>query len=1772
MKPKLHKLKHYLFAPRWHLSRIQFNLIAVIFITTGVIVGSYLTITEIILPRVFASNDTTTTWDLTSSDGFAYDTDLVGFGGSGAYPGINKLTNSTFDTDLTSWSEVPSYTLNDQFTTDRAAGEVDGTSAEPTGGTRIATDTNSKFSVTGGQASFATGGISYGNPGLWYPSLTRAMGRILVGTINLDSCQDGFMLGFDTGTSSTLDGNAFYQMNQTLVPYDSKVIGPVIMGIPFGAERKLALILRGTGAYYYAKGGTFTNWTLVWISSISSTATPYPGIIGGGYYQDTVFTADNIRIPTATWLPTPLAYDTFTRDDGAIGSSETTGPDDQTTPSLDWTGGAISSNTNVITPSLGGEMWDTGAATIDTGTYHWAGLGTNTIENDSSTLKVTYNGNSSGAQDYLRDTYDLSSDLSIDTWYGLSIDVKSDGSRSLGASVYDGTTYHSGILSASASFDTKYITYRASSTTNMRVFAPTGMGTGTIGWVDNLSLKPLTLSSLFSSVSTSDTDVIADADVTLTAGTQAGIVTNLDSTSSPANFLIAYHNGSKVYLDKNVGGTYTSLINTAKTYSEGATLRVITYHSDANTLKVRVYYNNTLVGSEQTVTDAGIISNTKHGLFSTYEGNTFDNFTLFARGTGGEYTSAPFEELTATRDTDTKYAGDASVKLVASDTDANYLQSVTLPDTETYSLVAYAYTDGSAVTTADLDLYFDDGAISTSYEDMGSGWYKLSGSLTGIASEKDYGVKVKAGVTVYVDSFSLYQNGTYALYNETAYSNAYVQSWDTFCEGTLSGSECSEDATHEGSSAIKYQLCTDDGSTCEGGSSWKYWDGDSWETAGNTTTHTNPASEITTTAMAALPIVSQQISFKAIFTLDVSNVPYLPHISVGLSADIVDPITNASVLVMTRSNGGTSMSSGDWTNNDSPYFSWTAGADDENGTGIRGYCLYVGTDSDGDPETSKGLLGTSPASLGESTCQFIVSGTSVDLATSSYKGDPWLTSSSSAYYLNIKAIDYGDNVFSGASAQFEFKYDGTDPTNASYISCASGSFSNVADMNFSWPTSGDTMASDANADLFGYQYQINSTDGTWLGSTTEAVLGVGNYIPSSETSRTLTQDQDGDSIVSGNNIVYFKAVDAAGNISDDTIRTCNLSYGGAAPSFDGLDTVTVTPASSTSNSFALSWPEATATFGQEVAGYYYMVNTSPPSTYATLTGNATTYVSNGTEVSVSATALINVNKGSNTVYVVAVDDADTPNYSPSNYISGTFTLNSTDPNNVGDLVASDSSIKAQSQWNVTLTWTAPSYQGAGNLTYLVHRSTDGTTFSQVGTTSGLSYVDNTPASALYYYKIYTQDGADATSSGTNAVTITPTGKWTSAPSLSSGPDAGSVTQKKATITWSTSRSSDSKVQYGTTSGSYSDVEPSNSSQVSSHSIQLTGLTPGTTYYYKVKWTDEDGNTGTSDEKSFATSAAPTVKDVSARNIGLTSAIIEFTSLNSSKVKIYYGTSTSFGGVKEVSTSTTETTYTSELTGLLDGTKYYYKINTFDSESEEYDNQINDFSTLPRPRISNVRLQQVTNTAQSTILVTWKTNTEISSIITYYPQGDLGGARDEVNVALTKGDHRMIVRSLLPQTDYILTVKGRDKIGNEAVSDSQRFTTATDTRPPQVSGMRIEGSAVPPTTTTAQESTAQLLASWNTDEPATSQVEFGEGTGTTYSSKTQEDGNLTNNHLVVISGLTPSKVYHVRAISKDSVGNTGNSVDTVTITPKATENALDLVITNLQKVFGFLKGI
>ena len=96
------------------------------------------------------------------------------------------------------------------------------------------------------------------------------------------------------------------------------------------------------------------------------------------------------------------------------------------------------------------------------------------------------------------------------------------------------------------------------------------------------------------------------------------------------------------------------------------------------------------------------------------------------------------------------------------------------------------------------------------------------------------------------------------------------------------------------------------------------------------------------------------------------------------------------------------------------------------------------------------------------------------------------------------------------------------------------------------------------------------------------------------------------------------------------------------------------------------------------------------------------------------------------------------------------------------------------------------------------------------------------------------------------------------PPVISNVASNDITYNSARITWDTDEPSNSNVKYGTTTPSTS--IKSDSSMVTSHTITLTDLLPGTTYYYEVQSTDIKGNTAIDNNNNayytFTTASAP----------------------------------------------------------------------------------------------------------------------------------------------------------------------------------------------------------------------------------------------------------------------------------------------------------------------------
>jgi PKD repeat protein len=77
-----------------------------------------------------------------------------------------------------------------------------------------------------------------------------------------------------------------------------------------------------------------------------------------------------------------------------------------------------------------------------------------------------------------------------------------------------------------------------------------------------------------------------------------------------------------------------------------------------------------------------------------------------------------------------------------------------------------------------------------------------------------------------------------------------------------------------------------------------------------------------------------------------------------------------------------------------------------------------------------------------------------------------------------------------------------------------------------------------------------------------------------------------------------------------------------------------------------------------------------------------------------------------------------------------------------------------------------------------------------------------------------------------------------------------ISSTSVTVTWTTDQLTDSRVDFGTTTAYGGTV--SDASRVASHSLNLTGLSPGTTYHFRVVSSNEYGIATTSADNTFRT--------------------------------------------------------------------------------------------------------------------------------------------------------------------------------------------------------------------------------------------------------------------------------------------------------------------------------
>ncbi|MBU0649051.1 fibronectin type III domain-containing protein [Patescibacteria group bacterium] len=273
-----------------------------------------------------------------------------------------------------------------------------------------------------------------------------------------------------------------------------------------------------------------------------------------------------------------------------------------------------------------------------------------------------------------------------------------------------------------------------------------------------------------------------------------------------------------------------------------------------------------------------------------------------------------------------------------------------------------------------------------------------------------------------------------------------------------------------------------------------------------------------------------------------------------------------------------------------------------------------------------------------------------------------------------------------------------------------------------------------------------------------------------------------------------------------------------------------------------------------------------------------------------------------------------------------------------------------------------------------------------------------------------------------------------------------ITPTSGTVVWDTDEPATSCVEYGETE-LYELGMICNFSLVFSHSIPLVGLTPLTTYHFRVISRDEHFNTAISLDHTFTTlgdTEPPVISNIRVINITTTGAEVVWDTNEPASSQVDYGFTDSYG-----METPTDFTYVTEhhvvLTDLTPGTLYHFRVRSFDISGNGAVSDDHTFTTLEEseaPVILNVQIVDITQTSARVI---WDTNEPANSVVEYglTEAYELGEVRDEAYAM----SHSIPLVGLMPDTLYHLRVHSTDPEGNEAVSGDYTFTTLPDMEPP-----------------------------------------------------------------------------------------------------------------------------
>jgi uncharacterized delta-60 repeat protein len=438
----------------------------------------------------------------------------------------------------------------------------------------------------------------------------------------------------------------------------------------------------------------------------------------------------------------------------------------------------------------------------------------------------------------------------------------------------------------------------------------------------------------------------------------------------------------------------------------------------------------------------------------------------------------------------------------------------------------------------------------------------------------------------------------------------------------------------------------------------------------------------------------------------------------------------------------------------------------------------------------------------------------------------------------------------------------------------------------------------------------------------------------------------------------------------------------------------------------------------------------------------------------------------------------------------------------------------------------------------------GTTTSYGSTTTSQNYTGNTtqsvsagisglnPNTTYHFRLVGTNNGGTSYGSDMTFTTLSATG-----PPIVTTNVATNVTSSSATLNGTVNPNgltTSVHFEYGTTAnyGSATAIQNYTGNTTQSVSANITGLSPSTTYHFRIVASNNGGTTNGGD-RTFTTLSAtgpPIVNTNAATNVTSSSATLNGT-VNphglTTSVYFQYGTTTGYGSTTAASqnyTGNTTQSVSADITGLSPNTTYHFRLVGMNSAGTRFSGDMT-FTTLEGPPIISTNAATNVTSFSARLNGTVNPNGLTTSVHFQYGTTTSYGSITATQTFYTTHSVSANITGLSPNTTYHFRLVGSNSSGTIYGYD---VTFRYDT-----TGLVI----ITHPATNITSSSATLNGTVNPNGLTTS-VYFQYGASASYGFTTAAQSYSGSTTLPVsanIPGLGPNTTYHFRLVGANNGG-------------------------------------